>query len=131
MKKLQLALVALMLGATASAAVAQDARPQGGQRPGGGGRMMAAMMEGITLSAEQQTKVDAIAKKYSEARQTLMQDQSMDQDARRAKMREAMGKQSEEIKTVLTDDQKKVFEKNLEGMRARMQQGGGQRPPQA
>ena len=74
-------------------------------------------------------RVDAIAKKYSEARQTLLQDQSMDQDARRAKMREAMGKQSEEIKTVLTDDQKKIFEKNQADMQARMQ-AGGQRPPQ-
>jgi Spy/CpxP family protein refolding chaperone len=128
MKKLHLVLVAIMLAASTSAAVAQDAQPQGGQR-GGSGRMMAALMLGITLTADQQTKVDAITKKYAAARQTMMQDQSLDQDARRAKMREAMGKQSDEIKGLLTDEQKKVFEKNQADMQARMQQGGGQRPP--
>ena len=127
MKKLHLVLVAIMLAASTSAAVAQDAQPQGGQR-GGSGRMMAALMLGITLTADQQTKVDAITKKYAAARQTMMQDQSLDQDARRAKMREAMGKQSDEIKVLLTDEQKKVFEKNQADMQARMQ-GGGQRPP--
>jgi len=92
--------------------------------------MMAALMQGITLSAEQQAKVDSVAKRYADARQSMMQDQSLDQDARRAKMREAMGKQAEEIKVLLTDDQKKVFEKNQADMQARMQNGGGQRPPQ-
>lgn len=130
MKKLQLVLVAAMLAGSTSAGVAQDAQPQGGQR-GGGGRMMAALMQGITLSAEQQTKFDALAKKYADARQTAMQDQTLDQDGRRAKMREAMTKQSDEIKALLNDDQKKVFEKNQGDMRARMQQGGGQRPPQS
>jgi len=130
MKKLQLALVATMLAGSVSAAAAQDAQPQGGQRPGGGGRMMAALMQGITLTAEQQTKFDAIAKQYADARQTMMQDQSLDQDGRRAKMREAMAKQSDEIKALLNDEQKKVFEKNQADMRARMQQGGG-RPPQS
>ena len=89
--------------------------------------MMAALMNGITLSADQQVKVDSIAKKYADARQSMMQDQSLDQDARRAKMREQMGKQAEEIKAVLNDEQKKVFDKNREDMQARM---GGQRPPQ-
>ena len=115
MKRVHFALVALMLAGTASAAVAQDAQPQGGARPGGG-RMMAALMQGITLSAEQQAKVDSVAKRYADARQSMMQDQSLDQDARRAKMREAMGKQAEEIKVLLTDDQKKVFEKNQADM---------------
>jgi Spy/CpxP family protein refolding chaperone len=130
MRKVQLVLVAAMLAGSVTVAAAQEPQPQGGQRPGGGGRMMAALMQGVTLSAEQQTEFDAIAKKYAEARQTMMQDQSVDQDARRAKMREAMTKQSDEIKALLTDEQKKVFEKNQADMQARMQQGGGQRPPQ-
>jgi Spy/CpxP family protein refolding chaperone len=45
-------------------------------------------------------------------------------------MRKVMGKQSEEIKAVLTEDQKKIFDKNEADLRARMQQGGG-RPPAA
>ena len=126
MKKLQLVLVAAMLVGGSSMLAAQDAQPQG-QRAGGG-RMMSALMQGVTLSAEQQVKVDSIVKKYGPERQAIMQDQSSDQEARRAKMRELMTKQTAEIKTVLTDDQKKTFEKNEADMQARMQ--GAQRPPQ-
>lgn len=127
MRKLQLVLVAAMLTVTATVATAQDAQPQGGQRPGGRGIGM--LMQGITLTAEQQVKVDALIKKYQDERQALMQDQSLDQDARRAKGREVMTKQADEVKALLTDEQKKVFEKNQADMQARMQ-GGGQRPPQ-
>jgi len=129
MRKLQLVLVAAMLAGTASVSSAQDAQQQAAP-PQGRPNMMATLLQGITLTAEQQTKVDAIVKKFSDERQTLRQDQSLDQDARRAKGRELMMKQSDEIKGVLTDDQKKVFEKNLTDLQARMQQGGGQRPPQ-
>ena len=126
----QALLVAAMLMGISTAAVAQDPQPQGGQRQGGGrGNQMAMLMQGITLSAEQQVKIDSITAKSGAARRELMQDQSMDQDARRAKGREMMTKQNDDVKAVLTDDQKKVFEKNVADMQARMQQGGG-RPPQ-
>ena len=129
MKKLHLAVAAALLAVGASTLTAQDAQPQGQpQRGQGGGRMMAALFQGITLTADQQTKIDSITAKYMGVRQAAMQDQSADQDARRAKMREIMRQQSDEMKTVLTDDQKKVFDKNLDDMRARMQQGGA-RPP--
>ena len=127
MKKLHLAIVAAMLIGGVTVASAQDTQQQAVPRPGRG-NMMATLMQGVTLSAEQQTKVDSITKKYSEQRQNLMQDQSLDQDARRAKGRELMTKQSDEVKTLLTDEQKKVFEKNQADLQARMQ--GGQRPPQ-
>lgn len=125
MKKLQLALVAVMLTASASVAVAQDAQPQG---RAGGPNMMAGLMQGITLSAEQQAKADSVVKKYADQRAAIRGDQTLDQDTRRAKSRELMGKQQEELKALLTDDQKKVFEKNVADMQARMQGGG--RPPQ-
>ena len=126
----QALLVAAMLMGISTAAIAQDPQPQGGQRPGGGrGNQMAMLMQGITLTPEQQVKVDSITAKYGAARRELMQDQSMDQDARRAKGREMMTKQNDEVKAVLTDEQKKVYEKNVADMQARMQQGGG-RPPQ-
>ena len=128
MRKLQLVLVAAMLVGGSAAATAQDPQPQG-QRQGGSGRQMAMLMQGITLSADQQAKVDSIGVRYTEQRRALMQDESLDMDARRAKGRELMGKQRDEIKAVLTDEQKKVFDKNIEDMQARMQQGGG-RPPQ-
>ena len=119
----------MMFGA-ASVSLAQDAQQQAGGPPRGGGRMVEALLNGITLTAQQQVKADSIKAKYQALRQTAMQDQSLDQDARRAKGREMMTKQIDELKGVLTDDQKKVFEKNWADAQARMQQGGGQRPPQ-
>src|SRR4051812_18640190 len=105
MKKLQVLLVAAALCMTASAAFAQDAQPQGqGAGQGRGARMIAALLQGITLTTDQQTKVDSLSKKFAADRQAMMQDQSLDQDARRGKMREAMTKQSDEIKALLTDD---------------------------
>lgn len=126
MRKLQLVLVAAMLVGSSAVATAQDPQPQGQRQ--GGGRQMTMLMEGITLSADQQARVDSISAKYGAQRRALMQDESLDQDARRSKSRELMGKQREEIKALLTDEQKKVFDKNVEDMQARMQQGGG-RPP--
>jgi protein CpxP len=129
MRKLQAVLVAAMLMGISTTAIAQDPQPQGGQRQGGGrGNQMAMLMQGITLTADQQTKIDSIGAKYTAARRELMNEQ--DQEARRAKGREMMGKQQEEVKALLTDEQKKVFEKNVADMQARMQQGGGGRPPQ-
>ena len=90
-----------------------------------GAGQMTAMMQGITLSAEQQTKVDTIVAKYRALNAAIPQD---DAD-RRTKMTANTTKRNDEIKAVLTDDQKKVFEKNLADLAARMQGGG--RPPQA
>jgi periplasmic protein CpxP/Spy len=126
MKKLQLVLVAAMLVGGSAVATAQDPQPQGQRQ--GGGRGIAMLLQGITLTADQQAKVDSINAKYGDQRRAIMQDESVDQDARRAKGRELMGKQRDEIKALLTDEQKKVFDKNVEEMQARMPQGGG-RPP--
>ena len=123
MRKLQFVLVAAMLAGSTTVAAAQDAQQQG-QRPAGG-RGFAMLMTGITLTAEQQVKVDSIAKKYAEARTALQSETDM--EARRAKGRELTTKQADEVKALLTDDQKKVFEKNQADAAARMQGGG--RPP--
>lgn len=132
MKKFQLALAAAMLVGATSIAAAQDQQPasapQGQGRPNAA-QMMERMMTGITLSAAQKTSIDSVAKSFGDQMLALRQDQSLDQDARRAKSRELRGKQTDAIKALLTDDQKKVFEKNMADMQAQM--GGGQRPPQA
>lgn len=128
MKKLQFALVVTMLVVGSGVATAQDAQPQG-QRQGGRGNMIPMLLQGITLTVEQQAKVDTLVRKFGEQRQAMMQElQGAEPDARRAKMREASAKQQEEVKALLTDEQKKVFEKNIADMQARMQGGGG-RPP--
>jgi len=129
MRKLQTLVLAVAMMGSASVAAAQEPQPQGQGRGMGGNRGMAMMMQGITLSAEQQAQVDSVAAKYQAKRQALMSDQGTDQDARRARGRELMMKQQEEIKTILTPEQKTVFEKNMADMQSRMQQGGGQRPP--
>jgi hypothetical protein len=128
MKKFQFVLVAAMLVGGVSVASAQDAQQQAG--PPRRGNMMAALMQGITLTVDQQVKVDSLTKKYADQRESLRGDQTLDQDVRRAKGRELMAKQSDEIKALLNDDQKKVYEKNQADLQARMQSGGG-RPPQA
>lgn len=128
MRKLELVLAAALLVGFNTVAAAQDPQPQGGQRQGGG-RMGAQLLQGITLTAEQQARVDSINTQAMAARRELMQDQSLDQETRRAKGREMMAKQTDALRGILTDEQKKVFDKNLEEMRARMPQGGG-RPPQ-
>lgn len=125
MKKLPLVLAALLMLAGTSVASAQDQPPRMG---GGRGNMVAMLMQGITLTAEQQARVDSIAAKYGEQRRALMQDETADRETRMARSRELMTKQTDEIKALLTDEQKKMFEKNLEDMAARRQQGG-QRPP--
>ena len=128
MRTLKLVVAAALLVAGSTVAAAQDQPPAGRQ---GGGRPdpMVALMKDITLSPEQQTKVDSITKKYADLRTAMMADASLDQAARRAKGQENRTKQSEEVKAILTDEQKKVFEKNQADMAARMQQGG--RPPAA
>ena len=121
MRRVQLAVAALAFSGTM--ALAQGGGGGGG-RGQGGAQMMQMMMQGITLSAEQQTKVDTIVKKYADMNAALRQDESLDMQARRAKVGENRTKQNDEIKAVLTDEQKKVFEKNMADMQARMQ-----RPP--
>lgn len=126
MRKLQVVALAAMLAGGTSVAAAQDAQQQG-QRPARP-NMMAMLMTGITLTADQQVKVDSITKKFDDARTALRADQTLDRDARMAKSRDMQTKVSEEVKALLTDDQKKVFEKNQADAAARMQGGG--RPPQ-
>ena len=129
MKKLQYALAAALLVGSTTVAAAQDQPPrqQGGP---GRGNQIAMLLEGITLTADQQPKVDSINKKYDAQRATLRDpNNGMDRETRMAKSREFMTKQLDELKAILTDDQKKCLEKNVADMEARRQQGGG-RPPQ-
>ena len=123
MRKLSVLFAALMLVVSATTASAQDAQRQGGGRP----NRAAMLLQGITLTAEQQAKVDTIGQKATAALQAVRADTTLG-EGRRAKMMELMNKQQEDIKCLLTEEQKKVFDKNVADMQAR-QQGGG-RPPQ-
>ena len=122
MKKVRLAMmtVAMFLGIST---VAHAQEPQGnrGNRP----NMAAMLFKDITLSPAQQAKVDSIDAKYREQMQAL-RNGGGDPAEMRQKRGELMGKQRDELKALLTDDQKKVFDKNAEDMRQQMQ---NRRPP--
>ena len=94
----------------------------GGQAGGGrGGRMMAALFDGITLTDAERKSVDSIRTVY----------QSQMQQARSSGDRSAnAGSDAEaerQLRNVLTSDQQTAFDKNLATMRSRMQgmRGGG------
>jgi Spy/CpxP family protein refolding chaperone len=106
MRILRLAVVALLFPVVVHA---QDAG--GGGR---GGRMMAALFTGITLSDVQQKQVDSIRTVYRP------QMQSAERDQRRSLMQ----KETADFRTVLTPDQQGTFDKNLADMRSRMSAGG-------
>ncbi|HEY2374651.1 MAG TPA: hypothetical protein VGH98_01630 [Gemmatimonadaceae bacterium] len=116
MKTVRLAImaVAMFLGVT-TVAQAQDGQQQGGRR-----NMAAALYKDITLTPAQQAKSDSIQAKYREQMQALRSGGG-DQQEMRAKSRELNEKQRDELKAILTDDQKKVFDKNYEDMRQAMQ----------
>ena len=100
-----------------------------GGRGGRGGDQ--ALLRGITLSADQQQRIDAIRTRY----RTQMEEQRQqsgagaDRDAARAQMRTVMEKQRGEIRAVLTVDQQQQFDRNVTEMPTRGERGGD-RPPQ-
>jgi len=118
MKTVRLAMMAaaMFFGVT-TVAHAQDPQQQ---RGGGRGNMAAMLFKDITLTPAQQAKTDSIQAKYREQMQALRA-AGGDQQEMRAKGRELQEKQRDELKAILTDDQKKVFDKNVEEMRAQMQ----------
>ena len=125
MRKARLAMtVAAMLLGVTTAARAQDAQQQG---RGNRGNQVAALFKDITLTDAQTAKRDSIVAKYRDQQQAIRSEmQSGDRQAAMGKMRELMTKQRDEFKTILTDDQKKQFDKNVEEMAAQRQ-----RPPQS
>lgn len=133
-----LALGAILTVALSATAQAQDPRPAGQPMGGPGGQRMSMAdraLEGITLDDAQKARKDSIEKawapKLGEAREAMRaaRESGGDMQAAGAKMRELQSKMVEEIKAVLTEEQKAAFDKNVEAMRARMQQMGGGRPP--
>jgi Spy/CpxP family protein refolding chaperone len=105
-----------------SVALAQN---PGGAGPGGfAARRMQRLLQGITLTAAQQAKVDSITARYA-AQMPAFTPGAPPDSATRAKMRDLYQKQDAEIRALLTADQQKVFDTNVDQMRARM----GQRPP--
>lgn len=119
-----------MLAVAAIALTATTAMAQGGPPAGAQGRpnQMARLMEGITLTADQQAKIDTIS--AASRAETMKMREEMQAGGppgpeMMEKMRAITTKRNDAIKAVLTAEQKAIFEKNL----ANMPPMGGQRPP--
>ena len=108
---------ALLAGMIAFAAPAAYAQGGGGGGGGRGARMMEQLMQGITLTDKQKASVDSISQAYRAQMPPFTPGQQPD-SASRAKRAEVMQKQTAAIRGVLTPDQQKVFDKNVEDMKA-------------
>ena len=101
----------------------RDGRGRGGPGgPGGIGRADQALLRNITLSADQQQRVDTIRARYRTQMEQMRGQNSGDRDANRSQMRTMMEKQQAEIRDVLTPDQQRVYDQNVADLRARMGQ---------
>ena len=117
MKKVRLAMmVAAMFVGITTVAHAQEPQPGRGNRP----NMGAMLFKDITLSPAQQAKRDSIETKYRDQMMAL-RNAGGDPQEMRTKRMELMEKQRDELKAILTEDQKKTFDKNAEEMRQQMQ----------
>jgi len=107
-----LALLAALVAFAAPAAFAQ-----GGGGQGGGGRQMERLMAGITLTDAQKVTVDSIAQAFR-AQMPPSTPGTPPDSATRAKRMEVLAKQTAAVRAVLTPEQQKVFDKNVEDMKA-------------
>jgi len=116
------------LGAALVLAIAPMANAQGEGMGGGGGRGGARMMEmlfkGIDLTDVEKAQVDSIQAVYRAKMPAMTPGQAPDPSARAAR-REIMQKETADIRNVLTPDQRKVFDKNVEEMRSRRRSRSG------
>lgn len=109
---------------TSVADAGRDGRGMGRGGPGGA-RAEQALLRNITLSADQQQRVDSIRARYRTQMEQMRQQSGGDRDAMRGQMRTTMEKQQAEIRDVLTPDQQRQFDQNVADMRSRMERGGG------
>jgi hypothetical protein len=114
--------VASLLALAAVPAVAQNPQgPPGGRMggPGGFARRMQTLLNGITLTADQQAKVDSIQKEFQAKMPPFTPGQPPD-SATRAQRFELVRQQDMAIRAVLTTDQQAIWDKNVADMQARM-----------
>jgi Spy/CpxP family protein refolding chaperone len=115
------------LGAALVLAVAPMANAQAGGGNGGGrggARMMEMLFKGIDLTDVEKAQVDSIQAAYRAKMPARTPGQAPDPTARAA-MRETMQKETADLRSVLTADQQKVFDKNVEEMRSRQRNRSG------
>ena len=135
MKVLRIAALSVALIAGSSvAAMAQGGPPAGGgamQQGGGRGNRPNMLLKDITLSAEQQAKVDEISKKYAPEQQAIRDalQSGGDRAEGMKKMGELRAKSAPEIRAVLTAEQQVVFDRNSADMKAAAEARAKAAPP--
>jgi len=117
MLKLPLIAVAVALAAPFSFAQEKDAPPppppgeHGGQHKGGPrGDRFKMLVERLGLTEDQQAKIKPIVVDEMQAIKAVMDDASLDREAKRPKIREIMQAHNAQIKPILTPEQLKKLE---------------------
>ena len=115
-----------LLAVTFGIAATSSAQTPAGPPARGPARMQAMLLEGITLSAAQQARVDSISAKYR-VQYPEMTPGTPFSEADRAKFRALAQEQQQEIRAVLTAKQQPIFDQNVAKLRERMRtrMGGG------
>lgn len=89
------------------------------QRPmRGGARRMELLFKDVTLTPAQQAKVDSIQARYRSERPSFTPGTPPD-SATREKIRALFQRERDDLRAVLTSDQQKTFDRNVEEMRQR------------
>lgn len=130
-------ILTLALSALLAAPALAQGGPGGGMRgPMGPPQSGQGMFQGITLTADQQKQVDSIWKSYEPVRteqqekMRAMRDAgTMPDSATRAQMMAMRDAHWGHMRSVLTPEQQKVFDKNTAEMRERMRGMGMGRGP--
>ena len=127
MRKLAMVALAVMcMGGTASVAAAQ-----GGMGGMGRGPRMSMLDRAltqptaITLTADQQKKVDSLKSAMSDEMSKAREDAGDDRQAMFGKMQEINKKYEDAVRALLTPDQQKTFDENLAAMPRRGGRRGG------
>jgi len=84
----------------------------------GGARRMELLFKDITLTQAQQAKVDSIQARYRSERPSFTPGTPPD-SATREKIRALFQRERDDLRAVLTSDQQKTFDRNVEEMRQR------------
>ena len=124
--------VALVVGSSIAAS-AQSVPPAGGgaMQQGGRANRPNLQLKDITLTAEQQAKVDEINRKYMPEMQAIRD--AMQGGGDRAESMKKMGdlrsKMAPEVRAILTAEQQVVYDKNAADMKAAADARAKQAPP--
>jgi len=84
----------------------------------GGARRRELLFKDITLTPAQQAKVDSIQGRYRSERPSFTPGTPPD-SATREKIRALFQRERDDLRAVLTPDQQKIFDRNVEEMRQR------------